>query len=275
MRSHIPKRARRASVAAVLAAAAVAAQTTVASAASAVSSNWSGYAITGTTFKSVSGSWTQPAANCSSATASETASAFWVGLGGDNQSSNALEQTGTEADCTANRTARYLAWYELVPKASVRVSLAVRAGDRIAASVKVNGTKVTVTLKNKTTGKSFPKTLTMSSPDTTSAEWIAEAPAAVTPAGEEILPLTDFGTVRFTSATATSTAGHAGTAADAAWKATRIVLESSGGGHGPGPFGQFASDNTGATEATPTALAARGSAFSVRWSRAAAIPAAV
>ncbi len=40
-----------------LAAAAVAAQTALAGAASAVSANWSGYAVTGTTFRSVSGSW--------------------------------------------------------------------------------------------------------------------------------------------------------------------------------------------------------------------------
>jgi hypothetical protein len=276
MRSHISKRARRASIAAVLAAAGIAAQATVASAASAVSSNWSGYAVTGTTFKSVSGSWTQPAANCSSATTSETASAFWVGLGGDSDSSSALEQTGTESDCAANGSARYWAWYELVPKASVRVELAVKAGDRIAASVKVAGTTVTVSLKDVTTGKSFTKTLTMSSPDTTSAEWIAEAPAAVTPAGEEIMPLSDFGTVRFTSATATSASGHTGTVADSAWEATKIVLESSGSGGGQrGPFGQFTADNAAATEAVPTALAARGSAFSVRWRQAAATPGAV
>jgi len=267
---------KRPMIAAAVAAAALAAQPAGALATTAISSNWSGYAVTGTTFKSVSGSWTEPAANCTSTTTSETASAFWVGLGGDSESSNALEQTGTEADCTANGTARYWAWYELVPKASVRVALAVNAGDRIAANVKVSGTTVTVTLQNLTSGKSFSKTLTMSSPDTTSAEWIAEAPAAVTAAGEEILPLTDFDTVRFTSATATSTSGHTGSVSDAAWSATRIVLESSGnGGPGPGPFGQFAQDDSGATEATPSALAARGRAFSVKWSQVTATQGAV
>lgn len=278
MRSLIPNGARRASAAAVVAALALAAQATLASAAtSAISSNWSGYAVTGTNFKSVSGSWVEPAANCRSATTSTTASAFWVGLGGDTGSSNALEQTGTEVDCTTSGTARYWAWYELVPKASVRVALAVEAGDRIAANVKIDGTRVTLTLKNKTTGKSFTKTLAMSSPDTTSAEWIAEAPAAITPGGEQILPLTDFGTVRFTSATATSSSGHTGAVADTAWSATRIVLESSGGGPGGpgGPFGQYARDDTGATEAIPTTLAARGRAFNVKWSRTTATQGAV
>ena len=117
----------------------------------------------------------------------------------------------------------------------------------------------------------------MSEPDTTSAEWIAEAPAAITPGGEQILPLTDFGTVHFTRATATSRSGHTGGVSDTAWSATRIVLESSsGGGPGPGgPFGQFARDDTGATQAVPTSLAARGRAFSVRWSQTTATQGAV
>ena len=90
-----------------------------ASAGTAVSSNWSGYAVSGATFATVSGAWTQPAADCSSAS-SITASAFWVGLGGNSETSNALEQTGTEADCNADGNATYSAWYELVPAASVQ-----------------------------------------------------------------------------------------------------------------------------------------------------------
>ena len=79
-----------------------------ASAATSVSSNWSGYAVSGATYKTVTGTWVQPAASCST-TSSTTASAFWIGLGGDSESSNALEQAGTEADCTGG-TASYSAW---------------------------------------------------------------------------------------------------------------------------------------------------------------------
>ena len=90
-------------IAAVFAALAMAAGTVgSSSAATAVSSNWAGYAVTGTSFKTVSGTWVQPTANCSSSTAETTASAFWVGLGGDSDTSSALEQAGTEADCLAN-----------------------------------------------------------------------------------------------------------------------------------------------------------------------------
>ena len=253
-------------IAAALAALAIAGGTVgTSSAATAVSSNWAGYAVTGTTFKTVSGTWVQPSASCSSSTAETTASAFWVGLGGDSDTSSALEQTGTEADCLANGTTRYTAWYELVPASSVRVSLRISAGDRISGSVRVNGTKVTVQLRNSTTGKSFTKTLRMDSPDTASAEWIAEAPSAVTRGGTQILPLTDFGTIRFTSATATSTGGHSGTIADSAWRASRILLEAGNGG-GPGNFGPYAAESAGA-EAVPGVLSSRG-AFSITWRQA-------
>ncbi len=117
-------------IAAALAALAIAAGTVgTSAAATAVSSNWAGYAVTGQTFKTVSGTWVQPTANCSASTAETTASAFWVGLGGDSDTSSALEQTGTEADCLANGTTRYTAWYELVP-GLVGAGLAPRFGRR-------------------------------------------------------------------------------------------------------------------------------------------------
>ena len=149
-----------------------------------------------------------------------------------------------------------------MPAASVKAPLKVSAGDRIAASVKVSGTTVKLALRNLTTGKSFAKTLRMAAPDLSSAEWVAEAPSALTPGGSQILPLTDFGTVRFTNAGATSTSGHTGTISDAVWSATRITLAADSG-FGPGPhFGPFAPDG-GSTEAVTSALSAGGSAFSI------------
>src|ERR1700744_5187734 len=176
------------------------------------SENWSGYVSgadgQGTQFKSVSGSWVVPAAKCTSAT-QPTYSAFWVGLGGAG-STEALEQTGTESNCTASGSASYYAWYELVPKAPVRVDLAVSPGDHMSSKVTVDGTDVSIWLSDETTGQTFSKTLTMSNPDVSSAEWIAEAPSqcdgsvsSCTP-----LPLTDFGNVQCTSASATDGNGH-------------------------------------------------------------------
>ena len=67
--------------------------------AAAVSSNWAGYVVKShVSFERVVGAWTQPAAVC---TGQATHSAFWVGLGGYSRDSTKLEQTGTEADCTA------------------------------------------------------------------------------------------------------------------------------------------------------------------------------
>jgi len=236
-----------------------------ASAGTAVSSNWSGYAVTGTTFTSVSGSWVQPTVRCSSETTGTSASAFWVGLGGDSSSSGSLEQTGTEAYCLADGTTHYSAWYELVPDAAVKVALKVSAGDRISASVTVNGTAVRVELRNLTTSRRFTKTLRMSAPDVSSAEWIAEAPSIVTPGGTLVLPLTDFGAVRFSEATATSSKRHTGTISDSAWTATRIRLASGAAtGPGPGPFARFDSAQA-VSEAVAGGLSQSGGTFTIRW----------
>ena len=80
------------------------------------STNWSGYAGTTGTYTSVSASWTEPTGTCSRG---DQYSSFWVGLDGYNSSS--VEQTGSEVDCVG-RTARYYAWYEMYPSASVTYS---------------------------------------------------------------------------------------------------------------------------------------------------------
>jgi hypothetical protein len=224
-----------------------------ASAATSTSSNWAGYAVGSAdpaapvTYTSVSGTWVQPAANCSASHAAF--SAFWVGLGGFSDTSQGLEQIGTESDCTARGRATYGVWYELVPDASVPVKLKVFPGNRISANVTVNGQLVIVNLKNLTRKTSFTKRLFMSAPDVSSAEWIAEAPSACTSSGDcRALPLANFGTVAFTSAKALA-AGHGGTIVDTAWDATAIELRSF-------------------TAAVPGGLSADGGSFSVTWTSA-------
>src|ERR1700761_8325961 len=192
------------------------------------SENWSGYVSgtgnQGTKFKSVSGSWVVPTAKCTAAD-QPTYSAFWVGLGGAGDT-QALEQDGTESNCNAQGTASYYAWYELVPKAPVRVDLNVSPGDHISSKVTVEGTSVSVWLSDTTTGQTFSKTLTMSNPDTSSAEWIAEAPSQCDGSVNNCtpLPLTDFGTAQFTSSSATDTNGHTGPISDPEWAATAVTL---------------------------------------------------
>jgi hypothetical protein len=221
----------------------------------AVSQNWAGYVAGGTQFSSVSGSWVEPTAKCGSG---QTYSAFWVGIGGSSNQSSALEQTGTEADCAADGSIDYHAWYELVPAAPVKLDLAIRPGDHISAKVTVNGTNVGVSMTNQTTGQSTSKALQMDSPDTSSAEWIAEAPSACDGSGGcQPLPLSDVGTVQFTSATATAN-GHTGTISDPNWSAQAVQL-------GGGDVSDVSYSSQSASAATPSSLSSDGSSFSVAY----------
>jgi Peptidase A4 family len=232
----------------------------------AVSSNWAGYAVTSsdltapTTFTRVSSRWVEPAAACDSG--GRTYSAFWVGLGGFAQDSQALEQIGTEADCSAAGNARYAMWYELVPAASVPIKLKVFPGNAIAASVSVKGTKVTLQIRNLTRKTKFTKTLRMSAPDLSSAEWVAEAPSACNSFGRcDQLPLSNFGSIAFTRASATAN-GHTGAITDSAWGSTPIQLV-------PDPNAtsiEFGGAST--ARAVPSTPSPDGTAFSVAWQAA-------
>src|SRR3954471_9413410 len=157
----------------------------------AVSSNWSGYAVTttdGTTgYRAVTATWVQPAAACVPGQA--TYSAFWVGLGGFSEASQALEQIGTSANCTAGGKRVAEVWYEIVPAPSVPVKLKLAAGDTIQGTVVVDGTRVTLRIRNVTRKTTFTKRVAVAAPDVTSAEWVTEAPATCTSNGPcRVLP---------------------------------------------------------------------------------------
>ncbi len=149
------------------------------------------------------------------------------------------------------------------------IPLKIRAGDRVNAAVLVNGQKVTMSLKNLTRHTRFSKTMTLTQPlDVSSAEWIAEAPSDCSPSGRcRPVPLTRFGSVTFTNATAVANA-HPGTisdpvsAASPVWAPTAIELISGGS------TGRFfgAGDPLGpGVGAVPSDLTADGRSFSVSW----------
>ena len=234
------------------------------------STNWSGYAVTGPAFTVVKGRWVQPAANCLGRVTAETDSSFWVGLGGYADSSKGIEQIGTESDCSPDGSDSYFAWYEMWPARSRDINLRVSAGDRMSAFVKVDGTKVIIQLRNLTTGKSFSRTLRLVAPDTTSAEWIAEAPALIVRHGSPILPLTNFGRVTFSNATATSQDGHAGTISGSSWP-TRLMSLASGHSRNANTLQRFA-EQASAVRAVPGPLRRGGSGFSVDWKHGSAAP---
>jgi hypothetical protein len=254
-------------MAAIAAPAAAQADTLTAAENAQPSSNWAGYTASGQSFSKVSGTWTQPAASCESGSGD---AAFWVGIGGASQGSNALEQAGTEVNCDSG-TPTYSAWYELVPAAPVPIDLAVNPGDKISTTVGVQDSSVSIRLTNDTTGKSFSKTLHMDNPDTSSAEWIAEAPSACqggTSGQCQTVPLADFSSVGFTNATATAD-GHTGSIGDSDWQATPMQLQPGASGQWSG--GQFgggldsAGDATSTASAIPSTLTGDGKGFTVAW----------
>jgi hypothetical protein len=225
------------------------------------SSNWAGYAVhrSGVRFRTVLGSWTQPHATCTAGRA--TYSSVWVGIGGYSISSPALEQIGTELDCTAGGRVVSDAWYELVPAASHTTKLIVKPGDRVQASVTVTGNQVKLTIADLTRHRSFAKALHATVLDTTSAEWIVEAPSLCRSASDcQTLPLADFVSAAIGGARVTTTTGHSGSITDRRWATTKISLAESGGR-------RFAGASPAApTLATPSALTASGTGFIVSYS---------
>jgi len=161
------------------------------------STNWSGYAAYNNTFTSVGASWTQPSVTCQPGETSY--SSFWVGLDGYNSST--VEQTGTDADCSSG-TPRYYAWYEMYPKFPVNFSNPVAPGDQLSASVVVgSGGKFTLTISDSTQQWTQVTTQRLNKASLSSAEVIAEAPSS----RGGVLPLANFGTVKFSNVTANNT----------------------------------------------------------------------
>ena len=226
------------------------------------SSNWAGYAVhrSGVTFRKVTASWRQPTATCSAGRAAY--SAFWVGIGGYSSASQALEQIGTETDCSAAGHAVLSAWYELVPAPSTPIGLTLHPGDLINAGVSIAGHTVTMSLYDATRHRGVTKALHASQIDATSAEWIVEAPSdCVSISDCQTLPLADFGSATFSAAHAQSTKGRQGRIADPAWSTTKIKLT-------PGSRRFIGYQAAGATAgaAIPSSLQARGTAFTVSYS---------
>jgi hypothetical protein len=153
------------------------------------SSNWAGYASTKGPFTKVSATWVQPAVKCGSAT---TYASFWVGLDGFN--SNTVEQTGTLAVCSGGH-ASYSGWVEFFPSSPKYFSATVKAGDVFHASVTESGGVFTTKLNNATRQWTAIARKTMTA-QRSSAEIIAEAPST----GSTVLPLANFGTMKFTNA---------------------------------------------------------------------------
>jgi Peptidase A4 family len=144
-----------------------------------VASNWSGYAVTTKStdpFTYVHSTFIQPSIICTGAP--DTVTSNWVGL--DGFSDDTVEQDGTGANCVRGdgyKTARYYAWIEMFPLASV-TTFAVSPGDRISASVSYEGSGLfSLNIADLTSHLSKTVTGTCTSCLRDSAEWIIERPA--------------------------------------------------------------------------------------------------
>lgn len=223
-----------------------------------VSSGWAGYVAGGRghlKFQDVSASWRQPHASCTPG--SPAFSGIWVGLGGFKPTSNSVEQIGTELNCGASGRVTSRAWYELDPKPAHPISLRVSPGDLIRASVHVDGNQARLRLADVTRGESFTKVLAVNSPDVSSADWIVEAPTGCAGQGDcAQLPLTDFGTARFTDAHAATRGGLTGSTVSSNWITTKILMLPDRTPYDPNGTGYAA---------IPGSPRAAGSAFTVKW----------
>ncbi|MGH3010043.1 MAG: G1 family glutamic endopeptidase [Gaiellaceae bacterium] len=165
------------------------------------SSNWFGYnqgtlEQGGTLFNSISGDWTVPAASLHNP-AQDEYSSDWIGIGGGcvdancTVGDNTLIQTGTEQDVSATGQTSYSAWWEIIPGPSLAVSMTVKPGDHMHASIAEivpDSNLWVITLVDVTENETFTQTIPYSSTHLT-AEWIEETPLLIgTNAGFAALP---------------------------------------------------------------------------------------
>jgi hypothetical protein len=204
------------------------------------STNWSGYADTGSGFSTVTAKWSEPSASCGSAT---SLAAFWVGI--DGYSSTSVEQDGTLIECDGG-TPSYFTWWEMYPTNDIQVvGETLAPGDVITASVVRSGTSYKLSLTDSThPADSFSTTQTCSDCANSSAEWIAEAPSG----SSGVFPLSHFSTFTPYAATVktTSKSGVISSFTD-----DEITM----------------ADSSGHVEAQPGPLNAPGKSFKVTWKR--------
>ena len=150
------------------------------------STNWSGYAVTGSSFTHAMGSWTVPAVALHRLP--NAYAAFWVGI--DGWTSNTVEQTGTGFRLQ-RRQPSYYAWYEFFPAGAFphhqRSNMAWRWMSAPSHCTR-SGSEFTIKI---TIASS--KSAKVAGAKRSSAEWIAEAPCCTNSGG--ILPLSDFSKV--------------------------------------------------------------------------------
>ncbi|PPQ86922.1 hypothetical protein CVT25_009808 [Psilocybe cyanescens] len=172
------------------------------------SSNWSGAVLesppAGQTFTTVTGTFVVPTPK------GNGAASAWVGIDGDTAQASIL-QSGVDFTVTNGRVS-YQAWFEWFPNFAIDFSnFPISAGQSITVTVhSTSKTTGTVVLTNGSTGKSI--TQSVSAPSASAAlagqnaEWIVEDFEE----GGSLVTLTNFGSVTFTSASASTASQSVG-----------------------------------------------------------------
>jgi len=215
------------------------------------SRNWDGYltytSSESTDFSTVAASWIQPTVTCE---AKNAWTVFWIGL--DGWFNDTVEQGGTQAQCgTVGGTPAYSMWWEMYPTNSIQTVLVINPGDEITASVRfVAATSVfTIKVTDVTSGKSFTRREQCASGltcDRSSADVITEDVGRY--GGSGYFPLANYGTMGYTKAKVTDTAGETGTISASEWLNSSVTEK----------------EGT-TTYATVTPLSAHGSSFDTVW----------
>lgn len=150
--------------------------------------NWSGYALAGSDFTGVTGTFNVPAPSESASCLQQTA--VWVGVDGlhnhDLLQAGVLESdfvlppvqsppwAGSGVVCTGH--VEIYAWWEDLPSQLVRVGLPVKVGDKVSVSIfEMSPGWWAVAVHDLTTGRAFFLSQPYAGPQA-SVEWVVEAP---------------------------------------------------------------------------------------------------
>ncbi|KAG6375465.1 peptidase A4 family-domain-containing protein [Boletus reticuloceps] len=162
------------------------------------SSNWSGAVWDEAvgTFTTVTGTFTVPTPSGKTGSAASA----WVGIDGDT-CQTAILQTGVDFIVGRGGSVSYDAWYEWYPDYAYDFTgISISAGDVIKTTVTATSTTSgSAVIENLTNGQTVTQDITSTyALCEQNAEWIVEDFEE----GGRLVPLADFGTVTFTSASA-------------------------------------------------------------------------
>ncbi|MCW4047707.1 MAG: G1 family endopeptidase [Candidatus Bathyarchaeota archaeon] len=211
--------------------------------------DWAGYVVAGSASSpqqevtGVSASWTVPAV---AASAGDTFSAAWIGIGGFLDRS--LIQVGTEHDFM-NGQPTYSVWYEMLPNDSITINaINVSPGDVVSASIRLVDSDTNewfIQIFDVTNGQSFNQNFVYNS-SRLSAEWIVERPTV----NNRISTLADFGSITFRDTTVT----------------VNHTVNQSDGAISSFPFSQVVMNNRQNVQlASVSSISAGGSSFTVTY----------